>query len=141
MSRARATTGLVCATFAMAGCGGEGDFANEPRPPSPINVTASITDEKITVSPRSFGAGPVVMIIANQTDEAQRVTVETDQLAADNPGLKQSTAPINPNGTATLKVLMSEGRYTVSVEGAGIDGTSLRVGEQRPSSQDQLLLP
>ena len=32
----------------------------------------------MTISPARFGAGPVVLIIANQTGAAQKLTVETD---------------------------------------------------------------
>jgi hypothetical protein len=35
----------------VAGCGGGDDYANEPRPPAPINVTAAITNSRVNVSP------------------------------------------------------------------------------------------
>src|SRR4051794_13296483 len=100
----RTVTGLLAATLALAGCGSDADYANDPRPPSPINVTAAITDGKITVSPRQFGAGPIVMIIANETRRPHRVTLETNELGGKQGGIRQRTAPINPDGTATLKV-------------------------------------
>jgi hypothetical protein len=134
-----ALTGVALAT-AVGGCGGGSDYANDPRPPTPINVTAAITGDKVTVSPGDIGAGPVVIIIANETQQAHRVTVETDELGASSGGIKQQTGPINPQGTGTLKLDMKTGRYTVTVDG-GISGARLKVGKDRPSSQDTLLQP
>ncbi len=141
MRHVRTTTGVLAAMGALAACGSDPDYANEPRPPTPINVSAAITDDRITVSPRRFGAGPVVVLIANQTAEAQRVTVESDTFGDKDPGIKQQTAPINPQGTATLKIDMSRGRYMVTVDGDGIEETTVRVGRDRGSSSDQLLTP
>ena len=137
----RTAIGLLAATLALAGCGGESDYANNPRPPSPINITAAVTPEKVTVSPSKFGAGPIVLIVANQTSEPQRVTLETDELAGEQGGIKQSTAPINPDGTATLKVDVREGSYEVSVDGDGINAAKVDVGPERESAQNELLQP
>jgi hypothetical protein len=141
LRHARTATGLVALATAIAGCGGGGDYANDPRPSAPINVTAAITDQKVTVSPRGIGAGPVVIIIANETQQSHRFTVETDELGAATGGVKQQTGPINPQGTATLKLDMKRGSYKISVDGGSISGARLRVGKDRPSSQDQLLQP
>jgi hypothetical protein len=141
LSRARIPLGLLVASALVAGCGGGGDYANEPRPPAPINVTAAITDGKVTVSPTRFGAGPIVLIIANESGRSHRLTVETNALGESSPGLKQSTGPINPQGTATLKLDMKRGDYTVSVAAQDVRAARVRVGAQRKSSQDQLLLP
>ena len=60
------------AACALAGCGGSGeDYANKPRPAAPINVTAAINDKEISISPKTFGAGPVVIIVSNQTGSEQ----------------------------------------------------------------------
>jgi hypothetical protein len=123
------------------GCGGESDYANKPRPATPINVTAAIHDDEISVSPKTFGAGPIVMIVSNQTGEAQTVTLETDELGGSRPGLTQSTDPIEPRGTATLKVDVREGDYSVSVKGAGVEPADVKVGRDRKSAQDDLLEP
>jgi hypothetical protein len=141
LRHARTATGLAALATAIAGCGGGEDYANDPRPPTPVNITAAITQQKVTVSPGRVGAGPVVLIIANETPEAHRVTVETDVLGASEGGIRQSTSPINPDGTATLKIDMRRGRYTVRVDGDGISSARLKVGAPRPSSQDQLLQP
>ena len=66
------------AALALAGCGGDEEYTNEPRSPAPINVTAAITEKKLAVSPRRFGAGPINLIVSNQTEDARSVTFETD---------------------------------------------------------------
>ena len=72
--------------MALAGCGGGGDYANKPRPPAPINVTAAITNSRVSVSPQRFGAGPIVLIISNQSSSAQKVIFETDELGGSRAG-------------------------------------------------------
>jgi hypothetical protein len=137
--RAAAAAALIAC--ALAGCGGgESDYANKPRPASPINVTAAISDKKISISPKEFGAGPVVIIVSNQTGDEQTLTLQTDELGGDKPGLKQSTDPIGPRGTGTLKVDVREGSYALSV-GGGLTPAKLEVGPARKSAQDQLLEP
>jgi hypothetical protein len=132
---------LLVAAGSISGCGGGDDYANKPRPPAPINVTASITDRGVTVSPKQFGAGPVVFIIANQTGAAQAVTLETDELGGSKPGIRQKTSPINPMGTATLKVDMREGTYAVRTSGDGIKPATVSVQGRRKSAQNELLQP
>jgi len=113
-------------------------YKNAPRPPAPINVTAAITDSQIKVSPRRFGAGPIVLIISNQSSDAQSVTFETGGRTS---GIRQTTSAINPAGTAQLQIQVRQGTYELSVEDRRIRPASLRVGERRPSSQNALLQP
>jgi hypothetical protein len=127
---------LTTAALALAGCSSSSDYANNPRPPVPINVSAAISPTKVTVSPQKFGAGPVTFLIANLTNDTQTVTVETV-----GQGTKQSSSPINPQGTTTLKVDVSEGSYIVHTQSSTIREAHLTVGAKRPSSQDTLLQP
>jgi hypothetical protein len=131
----------VAAVVAIAGCGDSSDYKNDPRPPSPIVLTASIDDQRVSVSPRAFGAGPISLIVTNQTNTAQSVTLESADKAGTGPGLKQVTAPISPRDTATLKADVKPGRYTVHVRGDGIVAARLRVGPERASAQNDLLQP
>jgi hypothetical protein len=125
----------------LAACGEEGgDYANKPRPATPINVTAAISDKKISLSPKEFGAGPVVIIVSNQTGAKQKLTLETDELGGSGPGLKETTDAIAPRGTGTLKVDVREGSYALSTSD-GPKPTKLEVGPQRKSAQDELLEP
>ena len=126
---------------ALAGCGGgEADYANKPRPAAPINVTAAISDKKISISPKEFGAGPVVFIVSNQTGDERTLTLQTEELGGDKPGIKRSSDPIAPRGTGTLKADVREGSYAISV-GGGLSPASLEVGPARKSAQDELLAP
>ena len=137
----KTTTLLALATTVLAGCGTTKDFANEPRPPSPINVTANITDARVDVSPRTFGAGPIVLLIANQSSESQEVTFETSEIDGEGPGIQQSTSPINPRGTAELKVDVKEGTYRLSVDSTTVRPAAVKVSAQRESAQNELLQP
>ncbi len=128
------------AALAVAGCGGESDYANDPRPPAPINISVAISPDKVTVSPSQFGAGPVTLLVANLTDQSQRLTLETQSLSKES-GIQQQSAVINPQGTTTVKVDVPEGVYVASVERGGIREARVKVGAERPSSQDQLLQP
>ena len=138
--RAAAAVAVLIVT-ALAGCGDEGgDYANKPRPAPPINVSAAITDKKISLSPKEFGAGPVVLIVSNQTGADQTVTLQTDEIGGSGPGLKESSDPIQPRGTGTLKVDVREGSYALSASD-GSKPAKFEVGPARKSGQDQLLQP
>jgi hypothetical protein len=142
MRRTAAITPLaVAAVVALAGCGSSSDYKNDPRPPATIVLTASIDDQRVSVSPRSFGAGPISLVVTNQTSTAQRVTLESADKAGSGPGLRQETAPISPRDTSTLKADVKPGRYTVHVGGDGIAAARLRVGPERASAQNDLLQP
>ena len=130
----------MAATGVLAGCGGEADYANKPRPAAPINVTAAISDKKISISPKKFGAGPVTFIVSNQTGDERTLTLQTEELGGDKPGIKRSSDPIAPRGTGTLKADVREGSYAISV-GRGLSPASLEVGPARKSAQDELLAP
>jgi hypothetical protein len=138
-SLAAACAALIASV--LAGCGGdEGDYANKPRPASPINVTAAISEKEISISPKEFGAGPVVIIVSNQSGAEQRLTLQTEELGGKQPGLKQSTDPIAPRGTGTLKADVREGTYALSASD-GPKAATLEVGPERKSAQDRLLEP
>ena len=140
--RGRKVYGGIATTLALvAGCGGGDDYANKPRPPAPINVTAAITNSKVSVSPQRFGAGPIVLIVTNQTGASQEVTFESNELGASKPGVTQTTEPINPRGTGQLQVNVTEGRYRVRAANADIAPATITVGPERQSAQNQLLQP
>ena len=130
----------VLIVSALAGCGGGEDYANKPRPATPINVTAAISDKKISLSPKEFGAGPVVIIVSNQTGAEQTLTLQTEELGGSQPGIKQKSDPIAPRGTGTLKVDVREGAYALSTSD-GPEPATFEVGPARKSAQDQLLEP
>ena len=139
-SRLAAPAFALAATAAFAtGCGGSDTYKNQPRPPSPIVITAAITPDSVSVSPKNFGAGPITLVVTNQTEKSQRLT-----LARQVNGQSQAngeTGPINPNDTASLKADVDPGDYTVSVDGDAIEPAKLTVGEERKSAQNDLLEP
>jgi hypothetical protein len=142
MRRMRRTGAMATplAVMVLSGCGGSSHSGND-RPAAPIVLTASISSHRVSVSPRSFGAGPISLIVTNQTSAAQRVTLESAGPAAPGPGLRQETAPISPRDSATLRADVDPGRYTVHVGAEGIVAAALRVGPERVSAQNDLLQP
>lgn len=140
----RKAAGLPLSLFAIgalvAGCGAGSDYKNDPRPPAPINVTASISDSSVSTSPAEFGAGPIVVTVTNQSGASQDLTLETDALNS-SAGIKQSTGPINPRSTGRIKVTVKEGTYKVSTGDSAIRPASLKVGAERASAQNEVLQP
>jgi hypothetical protein len=139
---------LVAAASALAlvggaaGCGSDrATFANEPPPAATITVTASIGTDRVRVSPRSFGAGPITLIVSNQSGATQRVTFETDEVAGSQGGIQRATGPVADHDTATLQADPREGTYRLGVADPGIEPAAIEVGAARPSSQGELLQP
>ena len=68
----------VAAVLALGGCGSSSaDYKNDPRPPSPIVITGFDLGRARLGLPARFGAGPITLIVTNQTDTSQRVTLES----------------------------------------------------------------
>jgi hypothetical protein len=131
----------VLGVVALAACGSDDERENVLRPPAPINVTAAIDDRRVRVSPRSFGAGPVVFVISNRSGLAQEVTLETDEIAGDSGGIRRSSGPITARSTGTLQVDVEEGTYRLATSSEEIRPAAVEVTEPRPSAQDALLQP
>jgi len=132
---------VVVLAFGVVSCGAESDYANKPRPPAPISVTAAIDKTRIRVSPPTFGGGPVVFIISNQSGADQKITFESDELGAEHGGIRRATNTIEPRSTANLKVDAPEGTYTLTASGDNVAPATIEIGKRRPSSQNDLLLP
>jgi hypothetical protein len=142
--RARRVTSCALALAGALGasaCGAPATHPNEDRPPASINVTAAIVDGHIELSPRTVGAGPIRLLVTNQTDDPRTVTVQTNEVGGSQPGLKSSTSAIVPSGTAMLEVDVREGDYRVSTDGGDIKAVAMKVGAERPSAQGELLQP
>jgi hypothetical protein len=140
--RVRASPVLVAAVL-VVGCGSDdtAEYENKPRPPAPINVTAAIGDDRVRVSPGSFGSGPVVFIISNQSGAPQTVTFETDEIGGSNGGIQRSTREISARSTGQLKVDPPEGTYRLSASTGSIRPAPIEVGARRESAQNELLQP
>jgi hypothetical protein len=135
MSRWRGTGVLlaVVALVALGGCG-RNDFKNDPRPPVPLEVTVEVTDSAVQVSHSSFGAGLVNFTIANNSSDNAVFSIT---------GTADATSePIPANGNTTFKVPLKTGTYEAGVyRKASIKPAKLEVGAERPSAQNDLLLP
>jgi hypothetical protein len=137
-SREAALLTAVAFLIASPGCGEE-DFEREPRPPVPVELTGVIQEDKITVSPDEVGAGPIAILISNQTDISHTVTLEGE-------AVKERVGPINPLDTATIQKTLRPGSYEVRAGSEvavpqEIAPAELTIGPERQSSSNRTLQP
>lgn len=137
-TRSFAAIATAIAALGISACGSDDDYKNLERPPSPILITGLIGPKAVSVSPDEFGAGPIEIVLTNQTSATHQVTVET---AGRSAGIRQDTGPINPGETARLKIDVDPGDYEVKVDGDDIRPAELKVGAERESAQNELLQP
>ena len=131
-------TGAALAATGATGCGKK-DFERKPKPPVPLQLSGVITNQRVTVSPDRFGAGPIILLISNQTGQSHSVALE-------GKGIKERVGPINPGDTATLQKTLIAGPYVVKAGSEralprAIKPAKLAVGRSRPSSEDYLTYP
>jgi hypothetical protein len=136
MRTAAAVLGMA---LALAGCGGGKDFANKPRPPVTLDLTGVITKERVTISPRRVGAGPVTIKVSNQSGATRTVVL-------DGNGIQESVGPIDDLSVGTLQKTLKPGRYTVKAGSEAATAKVLRpailvIGKERQSASDKVLLP
>jgi hypothetical protein len=138
-------TTIVVGTIgaALTGCGSSGHaYRNTDKPAASIVVSASIDDQRVSVSPKRLGAGPITLVITNQSASSQQVTLETRDTPGSGPGVTAiKTGPINPRETASVKAEVEPGTYDLGVRGSDVRAARITVGKQRPSAQNDLLQP
>jgi hypothetical protein len=141
----------LCALSALVLCacgGATGSFQNKPRPPVPVNLSVYINDARVSVSPTSVGAGPVVFIVTNAARQTESLIVQS----ADGSHTLANTGPINPQTTAQVTVdFHSPGNYQVATgkngtlarqaQPASIRAARLTIGRPRASASSALLQP
>ncbi len=142
LSRARLRTAFAgiasgAVLLAVTGCGESQTFANKARPPVILNITAEITESGVLISPAKIGAGPVHLVVTNQSSKSRELTVDSQSGVAGEKNV--SSGPINPQGTAEVNVNLEEGDYRVGASGA--QAATLTVGPSRPSAQNEVLQP
>ena len=125
----------------LAGCGGGKDFQDKPRPAAPVELSGVITDSTVTVEPSKIGAGPITILISNQSKQSHTVTLEGGPH-----NTTEQVGPINPLDAARIQETVQQGTYTVKAgsEQAAtkmIKPATLHVGPRRQSSSGQVLLP
>jgi hypothetical protein len=114
-------------------------------------LTVYVNDQRISVSPSSVGAGPILFIITNQASNAESLAVTSSAGSSSQP--LADTGPISPQATAQLSVnLHAPGDYTVgiapnsSTEAAaatptGIQPALIHVGAARATSNNEVGQP
>jgi hypothetical protein len=142
----RTTIGILAtATVGLAGCGSGSTFKNEARPPTPVDLTVYINNARVSVSPSSVGAGPVIFIVTNQSTHTQALHVQ-------GPGTHATTGPIHPQATSQVTVDVKPGDYIVGIDATGktdasratptgIQAASLHIGKPRQNANNVLLQP
>ena len=132
------TAAVLTVAVVVAGCGEE-DFANEPRPPVPIELTGVVQDDAVTISPSRIGAGPVLITISNQTQHDTTITLE-------GTSTRTRVGPVAPLDTTTIQRTLDPGLYEVRAGSKvalprEIRPAELEIGRERRSSSNDLLLP
>lgn len=137
-----AATGLLVTACGTAG----GKSPTAARPATPVNLTVYVNDSRVSVSPTSVGAGPVVFIVTNQASHAESLAI-----SGQGGSRLASTAPINPQGTTQVTVDFKPGDYTIATAVHGNDAqmstpssirpASIHIGKVRASSDNQVLQP
>lgn len=129
----------LAASAVLAGCGASGNrVASRRSPPSTLGVSVMITNARVAAAPARFGAGPVLVTVTNQARTAQSLAIVHAH------GTVASTAPLNPQGSTQVSVILRRGRYLLRAGGrrkSRIQPTTLRVGRRRPSSGSSLVSP
>lgn len=116
----------------LAGCGAK-DFPNDPRPATPIEVSARVDSQRVQIAPDRFGAGLANITIANLSGSPVTLNVSGPTHG--------STTQIEPGTPDSLRMSMKEGTYQVTASKAKIRPATIKVGPERPSSQNKLLEP
>jgi hypothetical protein len=129
----------AAAAVAVAGCGSSTQFANNPRPAQPVDLTVYINDQRVSISPTEIGAGPINFIVTNQATRSESLQITGNRISQ-----PVSTGPISPQATATVSADLPTGTYTVTTGAdttSGIAPTTLRLGAPRASAKNLVLQP
>jgi hypothetical protein len=132
---------LSLALLGLGGCGSSGGYANAPRPPAPAIVSVAVTNARVQVSPSRIGAGPVVLLVSNQSGRSHDVIVDAIGGGGGCVSAPASTGPINPQGNARVSVGLVAGACVIGVRDGGVQPVRLTVGPERTSAQADLLQP
>jgi hypothetical protein len=137
-----ALSAMVLVIAGAAGCGSSDGYDNASRPPAMLTLSVEVTNSRVSVSPAHIGAGPVVLLIANESTRTREVLLTTpDGLTRSCVDSDASTGPISPQSTARLQLPLVPGPCAVSVTDNVLPPARLTVGPERDSSQQDLLQP
>ncbi len=128
---------LGATAMTLAGCGGSaGTYENQPRTPQPIDITGSVNNSRVLISPSAFGAGPISLEVTNAASQSVSLTVQ-DQNGHPLADLQS----INPDTVGEVKFDIGPGDYLVTASQPGIHPAELHVGNERPSAANDVLQP
>jgi hypothetical protein len=132
----------IALVLAAAGCGSGDGYDNASRPPAPVAIAVELTAGRVQLSPARVGAGPVVLLIANESGRTRDLTIGAGRRSgrscvADD----ASSGPVNPQGTARVQLPLVEGTCRIGVADGKLTPARLTVGSKRPSAQQDLLQP
>lgn len=133
-------TALAFAVAApLVGCGEERQpRTNLDRPALPIVIGAIVSKDSVRVSPNSVGAGSIDLVVTNRSTKARSITLKLIDGAGESVALE--TTPISAGENTTAQADLETGTYELRA-GSGVKPALIRVGQARPSSQDELLTP
>jgi hypothetical protein len=131
----------IALAIAAAGCGSGGGYANAQRPPAPVTVSIAIVGGRIEISPDRIGAGPTMLLIANQSARSRELTLTGALDARACVAADASSGPINAQDTAHMQLPLVQGTCDVGVADGSLPPARLVVGPQRASAQQDLLQP
>jgi hypothetical protein len=138
---------ILAGAATLTGCGSSGGTAvSRVSPPNPLSVSVLITNSRVVASPARFGAGPVLFTVTNQASSARTLQIFRGR------GMRVAdTAPLNPQGSTQVSVIVDKGRYRLSANAreqtdAQLGAPQTRpltivVGRTRPSAGSTLLTP
>jgi hypothetical protein len=125
------------AVILVAGCGaGSGTYAGKSSPPEPITITGSINNSRVLVSPASFGAGPIDLVVTNAASRSVSLAIQNA-----NGRSIAAVQSINPDTPGEVKLNIAPGDYIVIASQPSIKPAELHVGSERPSTANSLLQP
>ena len=137
-----ALSAMVLVILGAAGCGSSDRYENASRPPAVLTVSVEVTDSRVAVSPAHIGAGPIVLLIANESGRSREVTLTAPAGASRScVDADASSGPISPQSTARIQLPLVQGACAVGVTDDALRPARLTVGPERDSSQQTLLEP
>jgi hypothetical protein len=124
----------------LAGCGGGKDFADNPRPAAPVQLNGVINKDGVQISPAHIGAGPVQILVSNQTGAPHTLELNGSKIAS------VTTDPIGAGNTGQIQATLEQGVYTVKAGSAHavvkeLKPARLVIGPERADSNNQVGLP
>jgi hypothetical protein len=126
--RIRPAVMLAVSGFALVGCGSSGGTAvSRVGPPNPLGVSVLITNAHVVATPERFGAGPVLFTVTNQATGSRTLEIFRGRRTR-----IADTAPLNPQGSTQVSVVVDQGRYRLSAGSRPSAGAPLGAGHTKP---------